>query len=85
MIEKYQPQETLPGLSERETLEGFSAQQLTDYIVHMGGQVTELETKMNLASEVLEGTYGVTVEDILNRGRSTRLSGAGEKQNGQQE
>lgn len=84
MIEKYE-EPTLPGLSERETLEGFSPQQITDYIVHMGSQVTELETKMNLASEVLEGTYGVTVEDVLNKGRSTRLSDAGEKQNEQRE
>lgn len=81
-------QETLPGMSEVELLEALDADSIVDHILEMGKQVTELEKKMNTASDVLEGAYGLTVEDVLARRESqhsTLLSGDGEKQNGEQE
>lgn len=52
-------------MTEREVLEGLTEQQLVDYILQSGEKVTALKNAMNLASEVLEGAYGTTVEQIL--------------------
>lgn len=53
-------------LTEREVLEGMTPSQLVDYILKSGEKVSALESAMNLASDVLEGAYGTTVEQVLN-------------------
>ncbi len=60
-----QSPETLPGLSDRELLEGMTPDQIVDEILQHGEKVGEIERRMSLASDVLEGAYGVTVDDIL--------------------
>lgn len=60
-------QRALPQLSEVEILESMKPDGIVDQILQMGQEVAELEQKMNKASEVLEGAYGVTVEDVLSR------------------
>ena len=52
-------------VSEREVLEGMSADNIVDLILEHGERVSQYERLMNLASEVLEDSYGVTVEEIL--------------------
>lgn len=77
---------TLPGLSKREILEGMRPEALVDHILSMGEKVTIIENEMNLASNVLEGAYGVTVDQVL-ADRDARITpfGSGEKQNGAKE
>lgn len=70
--------EPLPELSEREILEGMSPHSIVDYILFMGMKATEIETKMNMAAEVLEGVHGCVVEDILNTRRPPTPEEAGE-------
>lgn len=53
-------------LTEREVLEGMSPNQLVDFILEKGEKVTNIESIMSLASDVLEGAYGTTVEQVLN-------------------
>lgn len=65
MTERIVTQETLPGMSERETLEALSPSQLVDYIMQQGESVTVAEKRMNLAGEILEGAYGTTFEAVL--------------------
>lgn len=82
MTEKY-IQGELEGLSERELLESMTQDQIVDYILHMGRNVSDLEKKMNLASEVLEGVYGTDVEQILTeRGTMLATFVDGETKNG---
>ncbi len=57
--------ETLPGMSDRELLEGMSPDQIVDSILREGQKVSDIERYMNLASDVLEGAYGLTVDQIL--------------------
>jgi hypothetical protein len=57
--------ETLPGFSDRELLEGMTADQIVDEILRQGEKVSEVERYMNLASDVLEGAYGLTVDQVL--------------------
>lgn len=57
--------ETLPGMSDQELFEGMTPDQIVDDILRNGEKVGEIERRMNLASEVLEGAYGMTVDDIL--------------------
>ena len=52
-------------LSDQEVLEAMKPEQIVDYILKTGERVSALERAMNLASEVLEGAYGTTVEEIL--------------------
>lgn len=54
-------------LTERETLEGLNAEQLVDLILANGEKVTEIERMMNLASEVLEGAHGTSIEEELKK------------------
>lgn len=71
-------------MEERELLESMSVDGIVDYILHMGENVSDLERKMNLASEVLEGAYGTSVEEILDQ-RGTMLASfdGGENKNGE--
>lgn len=57
--------EHLPGLSEREILEGMGAEALVKHIMMLGQRASHIENKMNEAANVLEGTYGLTVEEYL--------------------
>lgn len=82
MIER---QESLPGLSEVELLESMGAEKVVDYIIGLGEKVTEIEKRMNLASEVLEGAYGITVEQVMRKKDVTMVAIRGENQNGEQE
>lgn len=74
MSEKYE-HPTLPGFSQREYFESLSPDQLLNYILELGEKVTKIEKEMNLAAEVLEGGYGLTVEQMLSR--------SGENKNGE--
>lgn len=56
---------TLPGMSKIEMLEAMSKEGLVDHIVALGIRGEEIQTDMNLASEVLEGAHGVSIEDAL--------------------
>ena len=79
-------QESLPGLSKQELLESMQPDEIVDYMLELGSKASEIENEMNLASEVLEGAYGLTVEHVLTRRETTLLSlKGGEKQNGEQE
>lgn len=66
--------EYLPGLSEREILECMGPEALVDHIIALGEKATKIENKMNEAADVLEGAYGLTVEQML----QIRQSVAGE-------
>ena len=58
-------EQALPNLSEREVLEGLKPEQLLDLILTHGSLIANYERTMNLASDVLEGAYGTTVEQEL--------------------
>lgn len=64
MSERYL-QPTLPGMSKTELLEAMDKDALVDHILMLGARATEIETDMNIAAEVLEGAFGVTVADVL--------------------
>ena len=81
MIER---QESLPGLSEVELLESMGPDGIIDHILKLGEKATEIEKRMNLASEVLEGAYGVTVDTILRKRDTTLVALRGENQNEEQ-
>lgn len=57
--------ETLPGMSDRELLESMTPDQIVDEILRKGEQVSQIERFMNVASDVLEGAYGLTVPQVL--------------------
>lgn len=57
--------ETLPGLSDRELYEGMTPDQIVEDILRNGEKVGEIERRMSMASDVLEGAYGLTVDDVL--------------------
>lgn len=79
-------QESLPGLSKQELLESMQPDQIVDYILELGSRASEIEQEMNLASEVLEGAYGLTVEQVLTERDTTLVAlGGGEKQNEEKE
>jgi hypothetical protein len=54
-------------ISEREVLEGMSSEEIVDLILAHGEKVSKYEGFMNLASDVLEGAYGITVEEVLQK------------------
>ena len=64
-------QEHFPGMSEQEILESMTPENLVKHILMLGEKATQIETKMNKASEVLEGTYGLTVEQVLRNSDTT--------------
>ena len=57
--------ETLPGMSDRELLEGMTPDQIVDQILQKGEQVAAIERFMNIAGDVLENHHNVTVMQIL--------------------
>lgn len=65
----------LPGMGERELLESMSPEQIVDLILADGERVTEIEKRMNQASEVLEGAYGLTVDEILGQREERQKNG----------
>lgn len=64
MTEIYK-QEPLPGLTRREILETMTQPQIVEYIVHLGKRGEELEAEMDLAADVLEKEFGVTVSEAF--------------------
>ena len=54
-----------PLITERDIYEGMSPNQLANLILAHGELVSSYERSMNLAAEVLEGAYGLTVEQVL--------------------
>lgn len=52
-------------MTEEELLESLTPDQLVDFILDRGKRVSEIERTMSLASDVLEGAYGTTVEQLL--------------------
>lgn len=79
MTERYEA-DPFPGMSEREMLEGLGREGLANHIIELGSRASHLESKMNIAAEVLEGTYGVTIEQVLQERSSPP---GGERNNGQ--
>ena len=75
----------MPGLSETEPLESIGVEGVVDHIIRLGEVATEIERRMNIASEILEGVYGVTVEQVLANNDTTLVVIRGEKQNGEEE
>lgn len=65
MTGEYQPH--IEGLSEREILEGMSPDSIVNTILTQGEKVSDIERSMNLASDVLQGAYGLTVEEVLRK------------------
>ena len=61
----------LPGMSEEELLESMTPEQIVDHIRELGDKASIIEQKMNLASKVLEGAYGYTVEQVLRNEHTT--------------
>lgn len=59
--------ETVKNTQELEVqrLEMLSVDCLVDYILNLGAQATKIESDMNLASRVLEESYGLTIEAAL--------------------
>lgn len=54
-------------ITERETLEGLTQDQLVDLILANGEKVSTIERSMNLASDVLEGVHGTSIEEELKK------------------
>lgn len=83
MSERYD-EPALPGFSEIEIMETMGAESLVDHILAMSDKAANLETKMNEASQVLEGAYGLSIEDVLlSREIHPSLFDEKEKQNGE--
>lgn len=76
--------EHLPGLSEREVLEGMGTEALVDHILRLGERATHIERKMNEAADILEGAYGLTVDDVLSARQLADQAAVGETKNGNQ-
>jgi len=56
-----------PLFTIQESLEGLNPDQLVDLIMQHGETISKYERIMNLASDVLEGAYGLNVDDVLNK------------------
>lgn len=52
-------QPVLPGMSERDILEGYSPEQLVDYKGFLLEKYSDIERQVNLVNSVLDG-YGAT-------------------------
>ena len=78
-------QEHLPGMSHLEILEAMGPRGILEHILRLGEKASKIEQDMNLASEVLEGAYGLTVEQMLAKRDTTLLPEGGEKQSGEKE
>lgn len=55
----------LPTLSDREVLEGYTKDQLVDYLNSLGARITELQELEEEALTVLEGSWNTTLEKEL--------------------
>lgn len=79
-------QEHLPGMSQQELLESMGPEGIVDHILKLGEKASKIEQDMNLASETLEGAYGLTVEQVLTERDTTLVVlRGGEKQNEEKE
>ena len=54
---EFKPQEVLPGMTEREILEGYSPEQLRDYKGFLLEKYSDLERQVHLVNDILGG-YG---------------------------
>lgn len=54
---EFKPQETLPGMSERDLLEGMSPTELIEYKGFLLERYSDLEQQVHLVNDVLDG-YG---------------------------
>lgn len=66
---EFSPQEVLPGMTERDILEGMSPDQLIEYKGFLLERYSDLERQVHLVNDVLGG-YGVeeeqeTIPDII--------------------
>ena len=61
-MEFRKPQEALPGMTEREILEGYSPEQLVDYKSFLLEKYSDLERQVHLVNDILDG-YGVEQEE----------------------
>lgn len=65
MSDNFEVTGEVPEVSMRTIYEGMGIQELTDHILGLGEQATHIEQQMDLAADVLENGYGVTVEQVL--------------------
>ena len=56
-MEFSKPQEVLPGMTEREILEGYTPEQLVDYKSFLLEKYSDLERQVHLVNDILGG-YG---------------------------
>ncbi len=56
---EFSPQEVLPGMTERQILEGYTPEQLVDYKSFLLEKYSDLERQVHLVNDVLTG-YGYT-------------------------
>lgn len=61
---EFKPQETLPGMSERDLLEGMSPAELVEYKTFLLERYSDLERQVHLVNDVLDG-YGYTEQEEL--------------------
>lgn len=59
------PQEVLPGMTERDILEGYTPEQLVDYKSFLLEKYSDLERQVHLVNDILDG-YGVEQEESTN-------------------
>lgn len=58
MSERYPTQETLDGLSERDTLERMKPEELIEFIVSSTERINEIKASRQLAIDILDATIG---------------------------
>lgn len=60
-------EDRLPTLSDREILEGYTKDQLVDYVTSLGARIRELQELEEEALTVLEGSWNTTLEQELEK------------------
>lgn len=61
---EFKPQEVLPGMTERDILEGYTPEQLVDYKGFLLEKYSDLERQVHLVNDILGG-YGQAEEEEL--------------------
>lgn len=52
-------------ITDREVLEGYSKEQLVDYLSSLGERITNLQSLFEDAQATLEGCWGTTLEEEI--------------------
>lgn len=59
---EFSPQEVLPGMTEREILEGYNPEQLQEYKGFLLERYSDLERQVHLVNDILGG-YGALPDE----------------------